>query len=162
MEFWEHPKTVKNLQRSLRQWYKTQGRELPWRKTTDPYHVWVSEIMLQQTQVQTVIPYYYRWLNQFPDINTLAQSSLDSVLKVWEGLGYYARARNLHRAAEKVVNDYQGVFPQELSEVLTLPGIGRTTAGGILSASFNQPVSILDGNVKRVLARLVGLETPPQ
>lgn len=162
MELWEDLKTVKTLQRSLRKWYKTQGRELPWRKTTDPYYIWVSEIMLQQTQVQTVIPYYYRWLNQFPDLNTLAQSSLESALKVWAGLGYYARARNLHRAAEKVVSDYQGVFPQELSEVLTLPGIGRTTAGGILSAAFNQPISILDGNVKRVLARLVGLETPPQ
>ncbi len=162
MTAWDDPKTIQILQRSLREWYQTQGRDLPWRNTTDPYHIWVSEIMLQQTQVKTVIPYYYRWLNQFPDIETLANSSLESVLKLWEGLGYYARARNLHRAAQKIVHEYNGVFPQQLSEVLKLPGIGRTTAGGILSAAFNQPVSILDGNVKRVLARLIGLQTPPK
>jgi A/G-specific adenine glycosylase len=162
MEFWENPQTIAHLQRSLRQWYKEQGRELPWRRTTDPYPLWVSEIMLQQTQVKTVIPYYQRWLSQFPNVETLANSSLQSVLKLWEGLGYYARARNLHRAAQKIVKDYQGVFPHQLSDVLSLPGIGRTTAGGILSAAYNQPISILDGNVKRVLARLVGLETPPK
>lgn len=153
---------VETWDRSLREWYQRHGRALPWRKTTDPYAIWVSEIMLQQTQVKTVIPYYYRWLERFPDIPTLANSPLQSVLKQWEGLGYYARARNLHRAAQKVVEDYQGVFPDRFSDVLSLPGIGRTTAGGILSAAFNQPISILDGNVKRVLARLVGLKTPPK
>ena len=153
---------VETWDRSLREWYQRHGRDLPWRKTTDPYSIWVSEIMLQQTQVKTVIPYYYRWLERFPDIPTLANSPLQSVLKQWEGLGYYARARNLHRAAQKVVEDYQGVFPDRFSDVLSLPGIGRTTAGGILSAAFNQPISILDGNVKRVLARLVGLKTPPK
>ena len=153
---------VETWDRSLREWYQRHGRDLPWRKTTDPYSIWVSEIMLQQTQVKTVIPYYYRWLERFPDIPTLANSPLQSVLKQWEGLGYYARARNLHRAAQKVVEDYQGVFPDRFSDVLSLPGIGRTTAGGILSAAFNQPITILDGNVKRVLARLVGLKTPPK
>ena len=153
---------VETWDRSLREWYQRHGRDLPWRKTTDPYSIWVSEIMLQQTQVKTVIPYYYAWLERFPDIPTLANSPLQSVLKQWEGLGYYARARNLHRAAQKVVEDYQGVFPDRFSDVLSLPGIGRTTAGGILSAAFNQPISILDGNVKRVLARLVGLKTPPK
>jgi len=153
---------VENLQRSLREWYQTQGRDLPWRQTRDPYRIWVSEIMLQQTQVKTVIPYYYRWLETFPDISTLAKSSLQTVLKQWEGLGYYARARNLHRAAKVIVNDYNGIFPQQLADVLSLPGIGRTTAGGILSAAFNQPLSILDGNVKRILARLIALDTPPK
>jgi len=104
MEVWEHPDTVAVLQRSLQDWYQSQGRVLPWRQTTDPYPIWVSEIMLQQTQVKTVIPYYHRWLKEFPDIATLANSSLQSVLKNWEGLGYYARARNLHRAAQQVLN----------------------------------------------------------
>jgi len=153
---------VKTLQQSLREWYQTQGRDLPWRQTTDPYRIWVSEIMLQQTQVKTVIPYYYRWLETFPDISTLAESSLQTLLKQWEGLGYYARARNLYRAAQIIVNDYNGIFPQQLADVLSLPGIGRTTAGGILSAAFNEPLSILDGNVKRVLARLIALDTPPK
>jgi A/G-specific adenine glycosylase len=113
--------------------------------------------MLQQTQVKTVIPYFERWMQQFPTIKALAKADLQSVLKAWEGLGYYARARNLHRAAQQI----EGDFPTDLEGVLKLPGIGRTTAGGILSAAFNQPISILDGNVKRVLARLIALETCP-
>jgi A/G-specific adenine glycosylase len=142
-------------------WYAKAGRDLPWRKGCDPYDIWVSEIMLQQTQVKTVIPYYLRWLAQFPTIEQLAKADLQQVLKAWEGLGYYTRARNLHRAAQEVVQHHGGVFPTELEDVLALPGIGRTTAGGILSAAFNQPVAILDGNVKRVLARLVALPVPP-
>lgn len=117
--------------------------------------------MLQQTQVKTVIPYYTRWLLQFPNVEALAAAEQQQVLKAWQGLGYYARARNLHKAAQAVVEQYQGHFPNQLERVLTLPGIGRTTAGGILSAAFNQPVAILDGNVKRVLARLVALDNPP-
>lgn len=148
------------LRRSLLSWYDDQGRQLPWRQQRDPYAVWVSEIMLQQTQVKTVIPYYQRWLAQFPTIEALATADLQSVLKAWEGLGYYARARNLHRAAQHIVQHDNGKFPTELADVLTLPGIGRTTAGGILSLAFNQPVSILDGNVKRVLSRLIGLNVP--
>jgi A/G-specific adenine glycosylase len=117
--------------------------------------------MLQQTQVKTVIPYYDRWLAQFPTIVSLASADLQQVLKAWEGLGYYARARNLHRAAQEIVQSHKGAFPEDSTDVLALPGIGRTTAGGILSAAFNQPFAILDGNVKRVLARLLALEVPP-
>ena len=117
--------------------------------------------MLQQTQVKTVIPYYHRWLDRFGDIQALAAADLQDVLKVWQGLGYYARARNLHKAAGEVVSQHNGIFPDRFEEVLALPGIGRSTAGGILSAAFNQPVPILDGNVKRVLARLVALPVPP-
>jgi A/G-specific adenine glycosylase len=146
---------------SLLNWYAQSGRDLPWRRNYNPYSIWVSEIMLQQTQVKTVIPYYHRWLEQFPSIEPLASADLQQVLKAWEGLGYYSRARNLHRAAQKIVQEYGGVFPTQLEEVLALPGIGLTTAGGILSAAFNQPVAILDGNVKRVLARLVALPVPP-
>jgi A/G-specific adenine glycosylase len=153
--------TLLELRQSLLTWYATAGRDLPWRRIRDPYSIWISEIMLQQTQVKTVIPYYQRWLEQFPSIEQLATTDLQQVLKVWEGLGYYSRARNLHRAAQKIVQEYGGVFPPTLEEVLALPGIGRTTAGGILSAAFNQPVAILDGNVKRVLTRLVALPVPP-
>ncbi len=150
------------LQRSLRQWYQQQGRELPWRNTRDPYAIWVSEIMLQQTQVKTVVPYYERWLSRFADIAELASADQQEVLKLWQGLGYYARARNLHRAAQVVVTHHGGIFPKDLDAVLALPGIGLTTAGGILSAAFNLPFAILDGNVKRVLTRLVALPLPPK
>ena len=152
---------VSALRQSLLGWYRTQGRDLPWRRTRDPYAIWISEIMLQQTQVKTVIPYYERWLTKFPTVQALAAADQQRVLKLWEGLGYYARARNLHRAAKQVVNEFDGEFPQNLESAIALKGIGRTTAGGILSAAFNQPVAILDGNVKRVLARLVALPTPP-
>ena len=117
--------------------------------------------MLQQTQVKTVIPYYHRWLTQFPTITALAAADLQQVLKVWQGLGYYARARNLHKAAQVIVQNHNGCFPKQFDAAIALPGIGRTTAGGILSAAFNQPLAILDGNVKRVLARLVALRKPP-
>ncbi len=151
----------KSLSRSLLHWYQVSGRDLPWRKTQDPYKIWISEIMLQQTQVKTVIPYFERWLQRFPTLSDLAAADLQSVLKAWEGLGYYARARNLHRSAIVLVEQFSGQFPETLEEALTLPGIGRTTAGGILSAAFNMPLAILDGNVKRVLARLVNLSVPP-
>jgi A/G-specific adenine glycosylase len=149
------------LRDRLLRWYAASGRDLPWRKTRDPYAIWISEIMLQQTQVKTVLPYYDRWLVQFPDVQTLAQADLQTVLKAWEGLGYYARARNLHKAAIDIVTRFEAKFPQTLEATLTLAGIGRTTAGGILSAAFNLPLPIMDGNVKRVLARLIGLEVPP-
>ncbi|MGB3241116.1 MAG: A/G-specific adenine glycosylase [Geitlerinemataceae cyanobacterium] len=152
---------VAELRRSLLQWYTESGRRLPWRNDRTPYHIWVSEIMLQQTQVKTVIPYYQNWLSLFPDIPTLAAADLQSVLKAWQGLGYYARARNLHKAAQAIIRQHDGIFPQQFDDVLALPGIGRSTAGGILSAAFNQPVAILDGNVKRVLARLMALSVPP-
>ena len=149
------------LRQSLLNWYSHQGRDLPWRRTRDPYAIWVSEIMLQQTQVKTVMPYYERWLEKFPTVQDLATAPQQTVLKLWEGLGYYARARNLHVAAQQVVSEFDGVFPRDLEKAIALKGIGRTTAGGILSAAFNQPVAILDGNVKRVLARLVAFPVPP-
>jgi A/G-specific adenine glycosylase len=133
---------------------------LPWRHTRDPYAIWISEVMLQQTQVKTVMPYYTRWLAALPAIANLAAADQNQVLKLWQGLGYYARARHLHQAAQHMMVQHGGEFPRTLPEVLALPGIGRTTAGGILSAAFNQPVSILDGNVKRVLTRLIALKRP--
>lgn len=153
---------IEELRRSLLQWYSSMGRDLPWRRSRDPYAIWVSEIMLQQTQVKTVIPYYQRWLAQFPTVQSLAAADQQQVLKLWQGLGYYARARNLHQAAQMVVDRHNGNFPTQLEVAMTLPGIGRTTAGGILSAAFNSPVAILDGNVKRVLARLFALDVPPK
>ena len=155
------PFAVLELRTSLLAWYSQSGRDLPWRQTRDPYAIWVSEIMLQQTQVKTVLPYFDRWMSQFPTVQDLAAADLQQVLKAWEGLGYYARARNFHQAAQVIVQQHGGMFPTELDAVLALPGIGRTTAGGILSAAFNQPLAILDGNVKRVLARLIALDVPP-
>lgn len=135
-------------------WYHQQGRKhLPWQQNKTPYSVWVSEIMLQQTQVATVIPYYQRFMESFPSISALANADEDNVLHHWTGLGYYARARNLHKSAKIITNDYQGIFPESLEDVLALPGIGRSTAGAILSLSLNKHHAILDGNVKRVLAR---------
>jgi len=155
------PEAVLRLRRSLLHWYHHHGRSLPWRHTRDPYKIWVSEVMLQQTQVNTVIPYYTRWLEQFPTVGVLASADQQEVLKVWQGLGYYARARNLQRAAQVLSVEYEGKFPKSLDEAMRLPGIGRTTAGAILSAAFDLPTAILDGNVKRVLARLTGLFCPP-
>ncbi|MCF2971127.1 A/G-specific adenine glycosylase [Synechococcus sp. Nb3U1] len=154
-------KHLLRLQRSLQDWFCTQGRDLPWRHTQDPYAIWVSEVMLQQTQVATVIPYFQRWMQALPRISDLAAAPQHQVLKLWEGMGYYRRALNLRRAAQILMREQNGEFPRDLNRVLALPGIGRTTAGGILSAAFNQPVPILDGNVKRVLARLVALQHPP-
>ncbi|WP_228040345.1 A/G-specific adenine glycosylase [Nodosilinea sp. LEGE 07088] len=142
-------------------WYAAQGRTLPWRNIDHPYAVWISEIMLQQTQVKTVLPYYQNWLTQFPTVEALAVADQQTVLKAWEGLGYYARARNLHRAAQQIVAEHNGQIPQDFEVLTAIPGIGKTTAGGILSSAFNLPHAILDGNVKRVLARLVALPVPP-
>jgi A/G-specific adenine glycosylase len=135
-------------------WYDRYGRkDLPWKLRGDAYASWVSEIMLQQTQVKTVIPYYERFIARFPDIGALADAPLDDVLHHWSGLGYYARARNLHRAAQILRDEHSGVFPEDFDAVASLPGIGRSTAAAILSLSANQRHAILDGNVKRVLAR---------
>jgi A/G-specific adenine glycosylase len=143
-------------------WYEQHGRkDLPWQQSISAYRVWVSEIMLQQTQVTTVIPYYDRFMGRFPDIAALAQADQDQVLHYWSGLGYYARARHLHAAAETVVEDHGGQFPESFEAVLALPGIGRSTAGAILSLAFGQRHPILDGNVKRVLARYYSVEGWP-
>jgi len=138
----------------LLEWFDVAGRkDLPWQKSADPYRIWVSEIMLQQTQVQTVIPYFERFVGSFPTVMDLANADLDEVLGHWSGLGYYARARNLHRAARAVRDDHGGEFPTSIDDVMALPGIGRSTAGAILSLALNQVHPILDGNVKRVLTR---------
>ncbi len=135
-------------------WYHQQGRKhLPWQQDKTPYRVWISEIMLQQTQVATVIPYYQRFMTSFPSITELANAEEDAVLHHWTGLGYYARARNLHKAAKIMASHYRGEFPRDIEQVIALPGIGRSTAGAILSLSLKQHHPILDGNVKRVLAR---------
>ncbi len=146
----------------LLDWFAVHGRkDLPWQQPKDAYRTWVSEIMLQQTQVQTVIPYFERFMARFPDVVTLADAAQDEVLQHWSGLGYYARARNLHKAAQQVRDRHGGVFPSMLDEVMDLPGVGRSTAGAILSLAFDQRHPILDGNVKRVLARHEAIEGWP-
>ncbi len=154
--------TGDNFSRRVLAWFERHGRKhLPWQQQVTPYRVWVSEIMLQQTQVQTVIPYYERFLQRFPDLQALADAPLDDVLHHWSGLGYYARARNLHQAARVVRDQHQGEFPREFDAVCQLPGIGRSTAGAILSLACQQRFAILDGNVKRVLARFYAVEGWP-
>lgn len=148
-----------NFSNQVVQWQKIHGRnDLPWQNTRDPYRVWLSEIMLQQTQVSTVLDYFPRFLTAFPDVASLANASLDEVLGLWSGLGYYSRARNLHRCAVDVVNVHQGAFPDTSQILQTLPGIGRSTAAAIASLCFSERVAILDGNVKRVLTRVLGFD----
>ena len=143
-------------------WFERHGRhDLPWQVDVTPYRVWVSEIMLQQTQVRTVIPYFRRFVERFPDIRTLAEAPLDEVLALWSGLGYYARARNLHRAAGIVTDEHGGELPDSPESLMSLPGIGRSTAAAILALSAGRRHAILDGNVKRVLARYHGVEGWP-
>lgn len=139
-------------------WWDEGHAAHPWRLQPDPYAVWIAEVMLQQTQIATVIPYFERWMARFPDVRALAEAPLDDVLKLWEGLGYYSRARNLHRAAQQIVAEHGGVLPGDLEALRGLPGIGPYTAGAIASIAFGQPVPVLDGNVIRVLSRLVDLE----
>jgi len=148
--------------RSLLTWYRRSGRSLPWRDTSDPYHIWLSEIMLQQTQVATVLPYYRRFLSAFPTIQDLASVPLDKVMKLWAGLGYYARARNLHRTAGEVVSKFGGRIPSNFGDIISLPGIGRSTAGAILTIAFKQRWPILDGNVRRVLCRYFLIDKNPK
>ncbi len=149
---------INAFQTTLLTWYDQHKRDLPWRQDHDPYHVWVSEIMLQQTQVQTVIPYYLRFMKQFPTVQSLAEADETDLMKAWEGLGYYSRARNLQRAAKQVVNDYHGHWPETASELQDLSGIGPYTAGAIASIAFNQPVAAVDGNAFRVFARLLEID----
>ncbi|MDX8407993.1 MAG: A/G-specific adenine glycosylase, partial [Mariprofundaceae bacterium] len=134
-------------------WYSDSGRDLPWRHTHEPYRIWISEIMLQQTQVKTVLPRYQAWFDRFPSIESLADAPLDDVLKAWEGLGYYRRARFVHTAAQQIITGHAGVFPQDFDAIMRLPGIGRSTAGAIASFCFGATTPVLDGNVKRVLKR---------
>jgi len=147
---------------TLLAWFDTHGRhDLPWQHPRTPYRVWISEIMLQQTQVSTVVPYFERFLQRFPDVHSLAAAAQDDVLALWSGLGYYARARNLHRAAQHIVERHDGKFPTTLEAWLALPGIGRSTAGAILAQAFEQRQPILDGNVRRVLARYHAIDGWP-
>lgn len=151
---------VLRFQQRLMQWYREFKREMPWRETSDPYCIWVSEVMLQQTQVNTVRPYYQRFIRRFPDIRTLAGARQQSVLKLWEGLGYYARARNLHKAAGVVVAEHDGKIPTDWQAFHRLPGVGDYIAAAVLSIAFNRPHAVVDGNVKRVLSRLFMKEDP--
>jgi A/G-specific adenine glycosylase len=148
------------LRRRILDWYDRHRRDLPWRRTRDPYRIWVAEVMLVQTQVDTVIPYYRRFLERFPDVRALAGADLDDVLKAWEGLGYYARARNLHRAAGTIVERHGGRLPNAEKALRALPGIGPYVAGAILAIAFDRPVLALDGNVRRVLSRVHDLASP--
>ena len=150
------------LQKVLLAWFDAHGRVLPFRGVGDPYAVWVSEIMLQQTQVATVVPYFERFVRRYPTVQKLAAARLDSVLKLWQGLGYYSRARNLHKAARVIVNEHDGVFPDTFDALVALPGIGRYTAGAIASIAFGQCAAVLDGNVMRVLCRLYRLPDNPK
>ncbi|HKY69342.1 MAG TPA: A/G-specific adenine glycosylase [Gammaproteobacteria bacterium] len=154
--------TARWWQQNLLKWHDQHGRQgLPWKDPTTPYAVWVSEIMLQQTQVATVIPYFNNFMAQLPDIAALAKAPLETVLRLWAGLGYYARARNLHKSAQIIMQQHGGIFPSELEKVTALPGIGLSTAGAILAQSFSIPHPILDGNVKRVLMRFYALPGVP-
>jgi len=148
--------------RAFLAWYETVARDLPWRRTRDPYALWISEIMLQQTQVKTVIPYWERWMRALPTLASLAAARESRVLKLWEGLGYYRRARHLHQAARVIMKSHGGGFPKDPHIVLSLPGIGRYTAGAICSLAYNLPTPIVDGNVIRVLTRVFGIEGDPK
>ncbi len=143
-------------------WFAANARDLPWRRTRDPYAIWVSEIMLQQTQVKTVIPFWNRWLRELPTIEAAAKAPSEKIHKLWERLGYYTRVRNLQKAAQVILEKHGGKFPENFDEILALPGIGRYTAGAICSIAFNQPTPILDGNVIRVLTRIFGIAENPK
>jgi len=156
------PALRRALRRALGDWFARARRPLPWRRDYDPYGVWVSEMMLQQTQVETVLPYYRRWMERFPDVAALAAAPEADVLKAWEGLGYYARARNLHAAAREVVRRHGGRLPADAAALRALPGIGPYTAGAIASIAFNAPEPAVDGNVARVLSRLFALPQAPR
>jgi len=148
---------VRRVREKLLAWYDVHRRDLPWRRSRDPYAIWVSETMLQQTRVETVIPYYERFLASFPDVGALASADRDEVFQHWAGLGYYSRARNLHEAARKVVDEFAGSLPDDAETLRELPGVGRYTAGALASIAFDRPEAIVDGNVKRVLCRVLGI-----
>lgn len=150
----------KQLPNTLLPWYKQNARKLPWRRDTEPYHVWLSEIMLQQTRVEAVRAYYLRFLEQLPDIKTLAEAPESQLLKLWEGLGYYNRARNLQKAASVIMEQYNGHFPNQYEDIRHLPGIGPYTAGAIASICFNQPYAAVDGNVLRIITRMTENDAP--
>jgi A/G-specific adenine glycosylase len=151
--------TTRAIQKQLLRWFQRNQRDLPWRREYHPYGVWISEVMLQQTQVKTVLPFYERWMSRFPDIRSVAEASEDTVLKHWEGLGYYSRARNVQRTARILISEYHGEIPTRYRALRDLPGIGPYTAAAILSLAFNQDYPVVDGNVKRVFARLFDIRS---
>ena len=148
------------MQQKLLEWFDKNQRALPWREHYRPYEVWVSEIMLQQTQMDTVLPYFERWMKTFPTLGSLAKAEEKKVLKLWEGLGYYSRARNIHRSAKEIMEKYHGTFPSDFGSILSLKGVGRYSAGAIASIAFNQERPIVDGNVLRVLSRVYAIQKP--
>ncbi|MFZ1395240.1 MAG: A/G-specific adenine glycosylase [Trichococcus flocculiformis] len=157
IEMWSAEK-IQAFRKALLDWYDKEKRDLPWRRTSDPYSIWVSEIMLQQTRVDTVIPYYHNFLDKFPDIAALAAAPEDAILKAWEGLGYYSRVKNMQKAAQQIVADYNGVFPKNPQEIAKLKGIGPYTAGAVSSIAFQIPEPAVDGNVMRVMSRLFEID----
>ena len=154
------PATRSAIRRALAAWYDANRRPLPWRSSAAPYTIWISEVMLQQTRVKTATPYYYRFISRFPDLFSLAGADLQTVLKYWEGLGYYSRARNLHKAAILMAGRMEGRFPDTWDAARQLPGVGDYIASAVLSIAFDQAYAVVDGNVKRVLGRLFRLEWP--
>ncbi len=150
-------RTLKNFQTGLLEWFRAHQRDLPWRASRDPYRIWVAEVMLQQTRIAAVMPYYQRFLDRFPNVESLARAPRAEVLKLWSGLGYYSRARNLHATAKQIVARHGAQFPRELGAALDLPGIGAYTAAAVLSIAYDAPLAVLDGNVARVLARIYAL-----
>jgi A/G-specific adenine glycosylase len=150
---------IRRLRANLLVWYDANRRDLPWRRSRDPYAIWISESMLQQTRVETVIPYYARFLERFPDVHALASADREEVYKLWEGLGYYSRARNLHDAARMVVEEWQGELKPETEALRALPGVGRYTAGALASIAVDRPEPVVDGNVVRVLTRILGVRS---
>jgi A/G-specific adenine glycosylase len=151
---------MNNTQNRILDWFQKNARNLPWRETYDPYHVWISEIMLQQTQMDRVVDYFYRWMTRFPDVKSITEASEDEVLKLWEGLGYYTRARNIMKCARILQTDFNGSLPADYDFLLSLPGIGKYTAGAIMSIAFNQDFPLVDANIERIFARLFNLAEP--
>ena len=154
------PDSLMFVSNKLIAWYRDNKRDLPWRDISDPYRIWISEIILQQTRVNQGLSYYNRFIERFPTVALLAEADEDSVLKYWQGLGYYTRARNLHKAARQIMTAFNGVFPSDFNDIIKLSGIGEYTAAAISSFAYNQPYAVVDGNVYRVLARLFGIHTP--
>ncbi|HBZ57443.1 MAG TPA: A/G-specific adenine glycosylase [Syntrophobacteraceae bacterium] len=156
----EHSRNQRQMVEGLLRWFASNQRSLPWRNRYTPYATWIAEMMLQQTRTATVIPYYERWMRRFPDVRWLARASEQEVLKLWEGMGYYSRARNIHKTARVLMEQFGGVFPDNYEDIIQLPGIGPYTASAILSIAFNQDYPVVDGNVERVFARLYDLQQP--
>lgn len=153
---------LSSFRRRLRNWFRKHGRKLPWRETSDPYRIWISEIMLQQTTVAAVVPYFDRFMEQYPNVRALAEAPEDQVLRMWEGLGYYSRARNIHKAARQIVSELDGEFPKTVEGLLKLPGIGRYTAGAITSFAYDKPAPIVEANTLRLYTRLLGMQDDPR